>query len=321
METRAIAFWKTSQEMNDYDGYYKDVTFISKESTNGKIYEVQILADNLKHASPTPGTVTGNDKGAMDACKTVTVYPYASGEGLDNNIDQEVIGDLEKLMPAIYSLNFTFDDYKTYGEQLASIGMYLYENSREVSKELSSLFSNTSFTLNVIDLAQKITDDLVQGEKIQNSIEALNKGNDAMCLIMHGSVCSVEGGNGNTLSIEHVGYDENELAIRIAAYNTNNGRCISVDSLIDSYNEASGIYDGYYEWYYGEDAKDEIEYYKNALNEAAKCCGYSSLNTLNSYELNKTINIVMTALQDRGENAVSASNYAEICEAIKENCV
>ena len=120
-------------------------------------------------------------------------------------------------------------------------------------------------------------------------------------------------------------FDRKELAVRVAAYNSNNQTTISVDNLILAYygnGEESNekdceVYNSYNAWFFTEE-NDALKYYENAVALAAYLSGYSNALDMSDKELLQVIAIVDEAIDQVGQDTLSISNYEAVRSVIEE---
>lgn len=298
-EARALAFYQAVESIKASGGYYyHDVEFsvVTKEKI-GDVYEVKLIASPKCGNSGDP--VWDYDPDASSMNKNIIVYPR--GCDIDYIGDDVAKGVMWSLVSPSASLLYGETDIDNVAFAVSSYVVQKYLGQGDPSGLYFDILSYLG--------------ECEKAEKVNGASASLDVGNIARSMCMDGVIVYVDG---EAVFVANEDFDRNELIIRTAAYNTNNGKSISIDSLIASYHEGGEAFDKYYEWYLEKDTADEITYFRDAVSFAANLCGYENVSDLSDEKLVQMMNTVMTVLQDRGETAVCKENYAEVCNSIKE---
>ena len=109
--------------------------------------------------------------------------------------------------------------------------------------------------------------------------------------------------------------DDKTLQIRVASYNGSTGENLTVDELINSYNENGDEFTGYNDWYKTDDGRKHSDAYKEAVNKALEVLfDVESVDAASAEQVDEAICLVEEAVEivSEDEGTVTKENLDDI---------
>ena len=107
-----------------------------------------------------------------------------------------------------------------------------------------------------------------------------------------GSVVIVNGDKSSEAYINNMSFNENELAVRVAAFNDQSWDKITTDELKKSFYENGELYNAYSEWFWKDESMKYLDNYSTNLNFVLKDQFNTTITEATPEELEKAIEIV-----------------------------
>ena len=320
-ETRAIALSYVVKEMKAANGC-RLIVELSTTNDDKKIYTVNITAVPSSSNQYTGGSSEDNNSlntgrlvqeyYSVKHTKTIDVYPRNTELGINGNLAEEEKKVLKSFESSLFTGDYSVDD-------LASFGKKFYEYV--MGKEAGDLFSGVDskgIGLDVVAFSESLVDSYINTKAAQGASNAIDLGTDALSLPMSGTVVYSTGIGTNCSVVENLTYDEKELAIRVASYNSSENENIDVDALISSYNEGGNKFKAYDNWYRMEGGQTNADNYEDAVIKALEVLyDVQTISDASAEQLDRAIQKVDEVVKNLGYSTVTKNSLGKIKEALE----